>query len=238
VGGGADEPFDDDVWVDKDKQFSVDNSQILGSPQAQGQAQGQEDAKNHSRRRAFGNAGVAGTKDRSITAAAVSSDRDKMVTVTTEVRNFMNGFSKVLWVSLMFVGVGLAEAQAAEAPASSTRPAMPSEVAQPKTAEGSIASLDLVGANPNVTIAEANGKSVKLWLDPQATVREQGQVGTIKQLKVGQWVIARTLLKDGKPTIESIQITKSAPAAAAPASTSTASTSSSTSSTSTPAKSY
>lgn len=234
-GNGTDESFGGHIWVTEGhhKQFSVDSSQILlGSPQAQAQ----EDAKGHSRF-AFDDADVVGTKDRSITEAAVSGDRDKIVTVTTEARHIMNGFSRVLWVSMVFVGVGMTEARAAETPASSTHHAASSSGAmQPTTAEGSIASLDLVGANPSVTIAEANGKSVKFWLDPHTTVRKDDLIGTASQLKVGQWISATT--EDGKlTTIKSIRI-KSAPAAAAPASTSTASTSSSTSSTTAPSKSY
>ena len=89
---------------------------------------------------------------------------------------------------------------------------------------GSITELDLKAMSPSLTLTDISGKGWMLTLDPQLTsVWQDGQLGKLEALKVGQQVKARYLSKGGQNVAKSITIaptsTPVAATTAAPAST-------------------
>jgi len=91
------------------------------------------------------------------------------------------------------------------------------------SAVGSITELDLKPLTPSLKLTGADGKVWTLALDPQLTsIWQNGQIGKLDALKVGQQVKVRYTSKAGKNMVKSItivQTTTSAVAAPVPSMT-------------------
>ena len=82
---------------------------------------------------------------------------------------------------------------------------------------GSITALDLKAMSPSLQVTDAGGKIWVLTLDPQLTsVWQNGQLGKLETLKVGQQVKARYLSKGSQNVAKSITIAQISTPAAAP----------------------
>ncbi len=82
---------------------------------------------------------------------------------------------------------------------------------------GSITELDLKAISPSLKLIDASGKIWMLTLDPQLTsVWQNGQLGKLDALKVGQQVKARYLSKGIQTVAKSITIAQISTPAAAP----------------------
>ncbi len=92
-------------------------------------------------------------------------------------------------------------------------------IQQSLSAGGSITALDLKPLAPSLKLTGADGKVWTLALDPQLTsIWQNGQIGKLDALEVGQQVKVRYTSKAGKNLVKSITIVQATtPAAAAPA---------------------
>ncbi len=127
------------------------------------------------------------------------------------------------WFVVVFmVCGGFAAARAAEQAGQSPKQQATSTssaatlIPQSLSAVGAITELDLKALTPSLQLTGADGKVLTLALDPQLTsIWQNGQMGKLDALKVGQQVKVRYASKDGKSMVKSITIAQAIPPAAA-----------------------